>query len=135
MREKTLSTILQEHTTSPEAEIARVRTYFIPQTTFSAGFSWLEELLWLLSEIYEKIDHIEKRIEKIERILEEREEIIVVREIPFEQALEEAKKYIESKKGDYIEPLELADALGIPYELAHKIVLKLVEEGILSWED
>ena len=79
------------------------------------------------------LSEIRKEIREIRDNLSER--IVVVREIPFEEAKKMAEEYIMKKKDDYIDPLEIAEALQIPYEQAHEIFLQLVEEGKLKLEE
>ncbi|MHA1238422.1 MAG: hypothetical protein ACTSSJ_04145 [Candidatus Odinarchaeia archaeon] len=47
-----------------------------------------------------------------------------------------AEEYIIHNKDDkYIDPLEIAEKLQIPYEQAHEIFLTLIKEGKLKLEE
>jgi hypothetical protein len=59
----------------------------------------------------------------------------VVKEISFDEAKKLAEEYIMKKEDEYVDPLEIAEALQIPYELAHEIFLQLIEEGKLKLEE
>jgi hypothetical protein len=58
--------------------------------------------------------------------------MIVVKEISFDEAKKMAEEYIMKKEDEYVDPLEIAEALQIPYEQAHEIFLQLIEEGKLK---
>ena len=42
------------------------------------------------------------------------------------------EEYLAGKKGEVVSPLEIADALGIPYKVVHEIFLELIREGKLE---
>lgn len=93
----------------------------------------IQEILEKLDKLTNKVDRLEKRLNEIDEKLIER--IVFVKEIPVDEAKKLALDYIKSKEGDYIEPLELAEVLRIPYEQAHEIFIQLVKEGYLKVEE
>lgn len=95
----------------------------------------IPKIVSTMEDLLKKLEKIEEKIEKIEEKLREQEAVIIVKEIPFDEAKKMAEEYIMSKKeGDYVDPLELAETLQIPYEQAHEIFLQLIEEGKLKLE-
>jgi len=101
----------------------------------------LKNMLYSFDKILIKIDEMSNTIESIKREvgelrekLEEQERVMFVREISFEEAKKLAEEYIKNKEDDYIDPLEIAEALQIPYEQAHEIFLALIKDGKLKLE-
>lgn len=88
-----------------------------------------------IESLIEKLDKIEERIERIEEMFREHESVIIVKEIPFDEAKKMVEEYIMRKEDEFIDPLEIAEALQIPYEQAHEIFLMLVKEGKLKLEE
>lgn len=90
---------------------------------------WREEMQKELARIESKVDAALELLKDIKERIEP-EKVIYVREIPFDEAYELAKGYIQDK--DLVDPLELADDLRIPYGQAHEIVLKLHDDDLIE---
>jgi len=95
----------------------------------------LPKMASMMNNLLDKLERLEEKMDQIEERLKEQEAVIVVKEIPFEEAKEMVEEYIRNKHGEYIEPLEISEALQIPYEQAHEIFLQLIKEGKLKLEE
>ena len=95
----------------------------------------LPKMASAINNLLNKLERLEEKLDRIEERLKEQEAVIVVKEIPFEEAKEMVEEYIRNKHEEYIEPLEISEALQIPYEQAHEIFLQLIKEGKLKLEE
>ncbi len=91
----------------------------------------------ILKEFETKLENIISKFEtaiseKVDMLGNTHEQMIVVREIPIEEAKRLVEEFISGKKGEVITPLDIAENLCIPYEIAHEIFLQLIKEGKLE---
>lgn len=111
---------------APSSEmLAEVRELILDQQKIL--YSIFRVLLMMsktLSEIKEEI-----RDFKEEYASTESENVIIVREIPYEEAKKIVEEYLAKKEGEILYPSEIAEALQLPYDQVHEIVLELIEEG------
>jgi len=77
-----------------------------------------------------RVEELEKRVKELESIVKGR--VLIVREITRDEAKKLLLDYLKGKKGEVITPLMISEELQIPYEIAHSLVLELIEEGKLQ---
>jgi|GEM_PF-1290620 hypothetical protein len=95
----------------------------------------LPKMASAINNLLNKLERLEEKLDRIEERLKEQEAVTIVKEISLEEAKKIVEEYISHKKGEIITPLELSDALQIPYEIAHEVFLQLIEEGKLEIKD
>lgn len=88
-------------------------------------------MLEIDEDIIKRLEILENKVKELESLIKS-EKIIVVKEVTFEEAKKLIEDHIKDKKGEITSPLELSQTLQIPYEVAHEVVLKLIEEGKLE---
>ena len=77
-----------------------------------------------------RVEELERRVKELESIVKGK--VLVVREISRDEAKKLLLDYLKDKKGEVITPLKISEDLQIPYEVAHSLVLELIEEGKLQ---
>lgn len=85
-------------------------------------------------EIKRDINELKRRVREIEKLLKITPKVIVIEEISKEEAKGMVMQFIENymKDHEYVYPSDVADALGLKYELVREIFDILEKEGMIK---
>ncbi len=82
------------------------------------------------TDLAKRVEQLERRVRELERMV--KGQVLVVREVSYDEAKKLLLDYLKDKKGEIVSPLKISEDLQIPYEIAHSLVLELIEEGKLQ---